>query len=326
MRIKTKRRLKKAIKALSIVIIIGIGVHFAPNFLPQTAKDALKQLAKESERVLQQETNTGVETLKQLYNEYVSSENGSVLTENGSSKRQINISQPKTEGVQIPAYILGHQVVDHEYYVLSFNDEWKIPDWVAYTIDLYELNTQGTSRTEDFRPDPDIINGSAQLSDYRNSGYDRGHLFPSASANSSVDKNSSTFLMSNMVPQIHRFNAGLWLKAEDAERDAGRMYGEVFCVSGPVITDDMDTIGANRVGVPKACYKVLLVYDENNNVHTIGMVLPQEYENGNLKPYFMTVNEVEEITGIDFFPTLDDAIEEIVEGTYDLSKWPKSFS
>ncbi len=121
-----------------------------------------------------------------------------------------------------------------------------------------------------------------------------------------------------MSPQLHRFNAGLFLKAEKAERDVAVEYEIAFIVTGPIFSNDMSTIGTSGIAVPEEFYKVILIQDENDEWHTIGLILPQKYEDGNLAVYAVTVDVVEEITGIDFYPTLDDAVELIVEAEYDL--------
>ena len=125
-----------------------------------------------------------------------------------------------------------------------------------------------------------------------------------------------------MSPQLHRFNAGLFLKAEKAEREVAVEYDIAFIVSGPVFSDGMETIGESAIAVPLEFYKVFLVQDEDDEWHAIGLILPQEYENGNLSVYAVTVDTVEEITGIDFYPSLDDEMEIVVEAEIEEGWWP----
>ncbi len=225
-------------------------------------------------------------------------------------------------GLEIPSYIENHPVVAKLGYSLSYNTDYVQPDWVAYVLTKEEVESESVGRSDDFYEETDVIPHSALLSDYRKSGYDRGHLLSSANRNFSEDFNQSTFSLLNMSPQLHRFNAGLFLRAEKAERETAVMYETAFIVSGPVFSDDMATIGESEIAVPEEFYKVLLVQDENDDWHAIGLILPQEYENGNLSIYAVTVDKVEEITGIDFYPSLDDAVEEIVEAEFDLVWWP----
>ena len=131
-----------------------------------------------------------------------------------------------------------------------------------------------------------------------------------------------------MVPQKQdNYNAGIWLSAENAVRDSARITGSVYVVTGPVLTDGpYNTIGENRVTVPKQCYKALLVIDDEGVAHTIAMSIPQTAgKKEKINKYLMSVNELEELTGLDFFPSLADEVEEKAEETYDLDFWPKSF-
>lgn len=227
-------------------------------------------------------------------------------------------------GFEIPARVGNHQVVSHPGYTLSYNEEYEQADWVAYTLDTYELNTKVTGRTENFREDPDIATQSAHLSDYKGSGYTRGHLLSSANRTSSVELNEATFLLSNVSPMKSRYNSGLFLSAENAERDAARQYGMAYIVTGPVFSDNMQRIGECNVAVPKAFYKVILVFDETGAAYSIGMILPQDYEDGTLRKYLCSVNDVEKATGLDFFVLLPDDVEEKIEAQMDIYKWPKS--
>lgn len=322
MRKTTKKRLTVllvlAIIVVAVLVLLGIGPQWAKDLrakmIPTTVTEKIDMT------VNKVKDSDGLRKLQDLYEEYVSGENASQET-----KKTAATVSDQVSGLEIPKYVQGHQVVAHEGYTLSYNEQYEQPDWVAYVLTVEELNANNTSRTEDFREDPAIATESAHLDDYRNSGYDRGHLCPSADRTATVSENSETFYLSNMSPQIHRFNAGLWLKAEGAVRDAARQYGTLYVVAGPVFTDNMKTIGSCEVAVPESFYKVLLAIDGDGNATAIGLVCPQEYENGNLKPYLCTVNDVEKLTGLDFFPSLDDSVEERIESVYTISDWPTVF-
>lgn len=323
MRYKTKRKIKNFLKVVAVIAVLGALLRFVPEFIPDDVKEGLTSVLNTGKQVLTDTTDSGIKALEDLYNEYMSATGGEKV--NVTDNRLAVIADEVPAGMEVPKPVSGHQVVSHPGYVLCYNETYEQPDWVAYALTRDELDANNTGRTENFREDPDIRTDSAHLSDYRNSGYDRGHLLPSADRTSSTELNDATFLLSNMSPQVHRFNAGLWLKAEGAVRDAARQYGTLYVATGPVFGDDMDTIGECNVAVPKEFYKVLLGVDADGAWQSIGMILPQEYKDGNLKPYFMSVNEVEKATGLDFFPSLDDRIEEQVEGSYDIKAWPSSF-
>ena len=297
----------------AVLLLLGIGPDWVRDLRSKIIPTQITE--KIDTTVDRMKDSDGLKKLQNIYEEYTS----------GNSAGSVSIVSDQVSGMEIPKYVSGHQVVAHEGYALSYNEQYEQPDWVAYVLTEEELNTNNTSRTEDFREDPAITTGSAHLDDYRNSGYDRGHLCPSADRTATVSENSETFYLSNMSPQIHRFNAGLWLKAEGAVRDAARQYGTLYVVTGPVFSENMKTIGSCEVAVPERFYKVLLASDGKGGWTAIGLVCPQEYEQGNLRPYLCSVNDVERLTGLDFFPSLDDSIEEKVEGAYSISNWPTVF-
>lgn len=316
-----KRKSKKSFVIIIIAVLLLAALALGFISLPESVNKKIRSF---SVNILGKDTVNDIEKSLLAIREDIDSS----LEVSGGSKDVLNTTSYKSDnvsGLEIPKRVKDHQVVDQTYYTICWNSKYKVADWVAYTITREHLNNSVASRTEDFREDPKVPTTST-LSDYRNSGYDRGHLFAAASAKYSEEAMSSTFLLTNIVPQAHRYNSMLYLKAEDAERDAARQYGTLYAVSGPVIREG---VNYNYIGsgvlVPLECYKALLVIDKDNNVYTISLVLPQDYQNGNLRPYLLTVNELEYLTGIDFFPELDDSIEELVEDSYDLSKWPEVF-
>ena len=222
--------------------------------------------------------------------------------------------------LELPAPVAGEQIIEHMGYTLSYNEENEVASWVAYELTRNEV--LGTSeRADDFREDPMVITGSATLSDYRSSGYDRGHLAPAADFKWSDDAMSDTFYMSNMTPQEPSFNRGIWADLEAVVRTFAYDNGIVYVVTGPVLTDGpYETIGENEVSVPKRFYKVFLDYT-GPETKAIGFVLPNEGSDRALQSYALSVDDVEEITDIDFYPALPDEDEERLESTFRTSDW-----
>lgn len=231
------------------------------------------------------------------------------------------------ENLEIPIGPDDEIVVTHTGYTLSYCEEYEVPYWVAYTLTREKVATQSASRKDNFREDPSISTGSATLQDYKKSGYDRGHMAPAADFRWSEDAMNDTFYLSNMCPQIHAFNAGIWSDLESAVRSIAYEDEEIYVVTGPVLTDGpYETIGENNVAVPKYYYKVILDYTEPV-IKAIGFILPAEKSSEPLSYFAVTVDRVEEITGIDFFPALPDDIEDVVEAECDPSLWAlRSFS
>ena len=226
----------------------------------------------------------------------------------------------RIENLEIPTRVEGDQIIQHTGYTLSFNDEHKVANWVAYELTRDEVLGAG-SREDSFKVDPAVKNGSATLKDYKKSGYDRGHLAPAADFKWSEDAMSDTFFMSNMTPQDPNFNRGIWSDLEAVVRTMAYENESVYVVTGPVLTDGpYETIGDSKVTVPKRFYKVILDYTDPD-IKAIGFVLPNEGSDQPLQSYAMSVRDVEEITGINFFYLLPDDIEEMLETTFDTSKW-----
>jgi endonuclease G len=105
------------------------------------------------------------------------------------------------------------QIITHKYYTLSYSENDEQPYWVAYLLTSSMVNGN-TKRTEDFRKDPLVSTGSAELSDYRRSDYDRGHLCPAGDMTINSEAMSETFYLSNMSPQAPSFNRGIWQQLE----------------------------------------------------------------------------------------------------------------
>lgn len=227
----------------------------------------------------------------------------------------------RIEGLELPYSPLDKEIVTHTGYTLSYNEEYEVPNWVSYELTKEEVINQGTDRKDNFRADPAITTGSAELADYKGSGFDRGHMAPAADFRWAPDAMNDTFFLSNMCPQTHSFNAGIWSDLESAVRTMAYDNESIYVVTGPVLTDGpYERIGKNNVAVPKRFYKVILDYTEPE-IKAIGFILDHENSKEPLSYFAVSVNDVEEVTGIDFFPRLPDDQEEIIESTFDASLW-----
>ena len=224
------------------------------------------------------------------------------------------------ENLEIPSGGKG-EVIQHTGYTLSYNEEYEVPQWVAYELTREEVVTQSVERKDNFREDKAVSTGSATLNDYKKSGYDRGHMAPAADFRWSFDAMNDTFYLSNMCPQTHAFNAGIWSDLEEAVRSIAYEDECIYVVTGPVLTDGpYETIGENKVAVPNYFYKVILDYSAPT-VKAIGFIMPHENSKEPLSYFAVTVDEVENMTGLDFFPLLPDDEEEKLESSLDTTLW-----
>ena len=215
------------------------------------------------------------------------------------------------------------QKVEHLGYTLSWNADWNIPNWVAYELTADEVNNTVTGRSNKFRADPDVEN-SPTTNDYKNSGYDRGHMAPSADMRWSEQAMKECFYMTNMCPQLHDLNGFDWAYLEDKVRELALKYNSLYVCCGPIVDDTTKYIGTTRkILVPQRFYKVLLVHN-NNEWHSIGFIMYQNDTNhtkSDLSQFACTVDEIERLTGIDFFHNLPDTTENRVEATYTFDFW-----
>lgn len=223
-------------------------------------------------------------------------------------------------GLELPMLREGDVLVLHKGFALVYNEEHEQADWVAYELTRDEVFGI-YDRADDFRADPSIATGSAALADYRNSGYDRGHLIPAADLKWSTEALSDSFYLSNMSPQQPEFNRGIWSKLEAVVRQFAATEGSVYVVTGPVLNDGpYAVIGENDVSVPKYYYKVVLDYREPE-LKAIGFLLPNAGSNQPLLSFATSVDAVEHTTGLDFFPQLPDDMERQLEARFDTEDW-----
>ena len=226
------------------------------------------------------------------------------------------------EGIEIPTITeeRSDRVITHKGYTVSYNYDWKIPNWVAYELTDWEVQGE-VPRYDRFKPDPMVPQGAtATTNDYKHSGYDRGHMAPAADMKWDEQVMKESFYLSNICPQNPNLNGGVWKDLEEQVRDLASQKGKIFVVCGPIVNDISNTIGENKVVVPQAFYKVLL-QEENGDIHTIGFVYENVSGRKPMSTYAMSVDEVEKLTNIDFFPSLPNKIENKVESEVDFSRW-----
>ncbi len=217
------------------------------------------------------------------------------------------------------------EVVRHTYYMLCYVEAHEQPAWTAYVLDGQKLKEGKLRRTQDFREDPKVSTRSAMLADYRRSGYDRGHLVPAGDFKWDSIGMSETFYLSNMSPQLHEFNAGIWEAIERTARGWAKQKGRLVIYTGPLLRPNLKKIGQN-VSVPDTFYKVVYAIS-GKEVQAVAFLVPHRSFPENMVARFMvSVDSVEKVSGIDFFPALPDDIEEKAESRWDKSQWPVRFT
>ncbi|RMF03167.1 MAG: DNA/RNA non-specific endonuclease [Bacteroidetes bacterium] len=223
----------------------------------------------------------------------------------------------------LPAALPHSTIYHYKRYSLSYNERYEQADWVAYVLEGENLRKPWAERSDNFRPDPSISSKSATPDDYRGSGYDRGHMVPAADMAYDAEAMDETFLMSNISPQARNFNQGVWRELEELTRDWAKKYKRLYVVSGPVLSEKPKAyIGRdNKVAVPTAYFKVLLDLDEPEQ-KAIAFLLPNEVSYKPLFEFATSIDEVEAVTGIDFFADfMPESLEVELESNFNTDLW-----
>lgn len=234
------------------------------------------------------------------------------LTMGNPSNAVTNVAQPNNYLMEKPQYSL------------SYSRDNGGPNWVSWHLDNSWLGS--TPRQDDFRADTTLPTGwyRVQATDYSGSGFDRGHMCPSADRTITVAANSATFLMTNMIPQLPANNQGVWANLESYSRTLVSQGNELYIISGG---QGLQFFIANgRVAVPAQTWKVIIVVPVGSNdvsrvttaTRTIAVVVPNSGSiNSDWRTYRVSVDQIEAITGYDFFSNVSSGIQAVIEGRVD---------
>ncbi len=250
-------------------------------------------------------------------------ERSEILTssENSSEKNQKIASEAAGSEVYFLPSSTTHQVISHPTYHLSYSEEHEQAEWIAYELKKEHLQKHNFKRPY-FNQDPKVTTESAHWNNYKNSGYSRGHLLPAGDRTFSKEAYDETFWTSNISPQLQHFNSGIWNVLENRVRTWTRKYDKLYVITAGVLTDSLETIGTEQVAVPDYFYKVLLT-QAGGDYKMIAFLLTHRGEKKPLQEYVVTTDSIERLTGIDFFPFLEDSLEEELESKIDLKGWFK---
>lgn len=231
----------------------------------------------------------------------------------------------EAQRLELPKPLKGsdEKYIVHEGYTCSFNTSRLTPTYVAWC--LTRERTKGkVKRTNFFDVDPSVDKRyQVKHSDYSGSRYDRGHMCPSADNQHSQKAMVECFYMTNMCPQSHALNSGAWNDLENQCRSWARNYGTIYICTGPIYDKKpYSTIGNRksfRIAVPDRFFKVVLMVGKTTKA--IGFIYPNGSANKDMRDYAVSVDKVEQLTGLDFFYQLDDKTENQIEKECKPSAW-----
>lgn len=245
------------------------------------------------------------------------SQQGGDFGENASSLHIDHLELPFTDAEE---FLIRNE---EGRYTILYDTLYRQAAWVAYLLTGSDVHSGGVKRKDRFAVDPRLLEmkfPAATPSDYKGTGYDRGHLCPSADRTASQSENDCTFYMSNIAPQTPALNRGPWKQLEEQVRKWAIRYDSVYVVAGGVLTEGLETIG-HGIGVPELFYKAVLTRSEGE-FHAVGFVIPNENRfQGEYRDYAVPVDSLETLTSIDFFHNLPDEEESEVESACSLEFW-----
>lgn len=210
-------------------------------------------------------------------------------------------------------------LVHHSYFSLSYQEEYEQAEWVAYTLTKQQITGQNRKRPY-FIEDPFVATKSADWRNYKGSGYDRGHLVPAGDRKFSEQAFNETFYTSNISPQDRDFNAGLWNRLEQQTRRWAKRYGIVHVVTGGVLVPRLPRIGSEDVAVPSYFYKII-AKQVGDEIQTLAFLMEAKEEKKDLTSYVVSVDEIEMLTGVDFFYKLPEKEQARIEADVVLDYW-----
>lgn len=236
---------------------------------------------------------------------------------------QDNNNQITSEGTNLESVLmprgLSNTVVKYKGYTAHFNKNLHIPNCVVYEITASEARGR-REREGDFERDKNVT-GCPNWWDYRDSGYDRGHMAPAGDMKWDEQAMNETFYLTNICPQDDELNAGLWNDLEVKVREWAKRDKSLIVITGPIVDSNPKTIGQDMdIAVPEAFFKVVLA-TKTQPMKAIAFICPNSACGGSLNKYAVSIDEVEKRTGMNFFNALPDDVEDKLESTCNPNQW-----
>lgn len=249
-----------------------------------------------------------------------------------ADNENLALGNPGAAKTQETGGALDNLLVEHPAFSLGFDSSAGGPKWVSWHLAQGDRGRSG--RSEDFRPDEALPAGNQiRPTDYRGSGYDRGHQCPSGDRTADSEINSTTFLMSNMLPQRPDLNRQLWRKFEEYCRDQLKSgENEEYVICGGIGT--LGRIGEGKVNVPASCWKVAVILPAGDNdlkridagTRVVAVLMPNqngpEIAEGKWSDYLVSVDKIEAATGLDLLSNLPVELQAVIEERTDSGRSP----
>ncbi len=208
------------------------------------------------------------------------------------------------------------QFIEHNYYSLCYSYSDKQAFWTYHKLNDKMVKGR-TKRSKRFRPDPQLKKAIVYKRDFKGTGFNRGHLVPAGDMKLNKTSMRETFYMSNMSPQRGVLNQKIWNTLEIKIRSWVKRAGPFEIVTGPVLEPGLKKTRSG-LSIPNWYYKI--VYSKKKD-SMIAFLMENKRHKNDLRPYVVSVDEIEEITGFDYFPDLEDKHEARLESKTDTQLW-----
>ena len=290
---------------IAIFVIIFLGLILLLHVNGKTSDDyAYSEMASLNEDV---EDEDSTENSEKVHNE------SNAHVEPATSDSIFEICKPA------PLVGVSEQIIKKKSYIASYNKDTKIANWVAWH--LTSEHTEGSiGRGNMFHEDEEVPSPKATVEDYKGSGWSRGHMCPAGDNKWDAEAMYQSFSLINVCPQNASLNSGLWNSLEIDCRNWAKRFHDIYIICGPVFfQQDHEVIGINEIYVPEAFFKVVLCL--NGKPKGMGVIVKNTAGNKKKDIYYNSIDQVERITGMDFFPLLSDDVEDEVESNLDMDMW-----
>ena len=288
------------------IALMLVGILSACNLTAPSPPSRLPQIGREKPRVQQPKPGT---------REPISS---------GVNNRNLLLGNPSNAAPSLAS--IDNYLMVKSQYVLSYNRKTHTANWVSWQLNRSWIGI--ADRQDNFRPDDALPAAwyKVRPNDYTGSGYDRGHIAPSADRTRNEADNSATFLMTNMMPQVPELNRGVWGDLEEYCRELVQQGKELYIVAGPM--GRKGSIGRKeKIAVPAKNWKVIVVLDRQGlgmqgvtaSTRTIAVMMPNDssVKGSGWKSFRVSVKQVERETGLNFFSNVPPQIQQVIENKVD---------
>ena len=290
---------------IAIFVVVFLGLILLLHVNGKTSDDyAYSEMASLNEDV---EDEDSTENSEKVHNE------SNAHVEPATSDSIFDICKPA------PLVGVSEQIIKKKSYIASYNKDTKIANWDAWH--LTSEHTEGSiGRGNMFHEDEEVPSPKATVEDYKGSGWSRGHMCPAGDNKWDAEAMYQSFSLINVCPQNASLNSGLWNSLEIDCRNWAKRFHDIYIICGPVFfQQDHEVIGINEIYVPEAFFKVVLCL--NGKPKGMGVIVKNTAGNKKKDIYYNSIDQVERITGMDFFPLLSDDVEDEVESNLDMDMW-----